>query len=202
MFPERFNWRAKSHPECGSYQEYPWVSHWMRQRKETSNRHPFVSASWLWMHYDVLLPTLTSLPSFPWLIAPFNCEPKSPSFLGLLLSEILSQLQKELLQWACYVAIWFQEWLRTALPLHILLPRTCGGVTRNAIPVCHVLLPFPQTSLGVQFSPFLTAFLRAICQGKGYRLKMKQPFHLLDKKRPGLPKFPSLSPENRTLGNK
>lgn len=87
-------------------------------------------------------------------------------------------------------------------PLHILLPRTCGGVARNAIPFCHVLLPFPQTSPGVQFSPLLTAFLRVICQGKGSRLKMKQPFHWLDKKRPGLPKFPSLSLENRTLGNK
>lgn len=201
MLPKRFNWGAKSHPECGCYQEYPWVSHWMRQKKETSNRHPFVSASWLWMHYDVLLPALISLPSCPRLTGLFNCEPKSPSFLGLLMSVILSQLQEELLQWSCYVAIWFQEWLRTDLP-YIFCFQELVVVARNAIPVCHVLLPFPQTSPGVQFSPLLTAFLRVICQGKGSRLKMKQPFHWLDKKRPGLPKFPSLSPENRTLGNK
>lgn len=116
MFPGRFNWGAKTHPECKCYQESPWVPQWMRQSKETSNQHPFVSASWLWMHYDALLPALTSLSFYPWLTTPFNCEPKSPSFLGLLLPVILSQLQEERLQWSCYVATWFQGWLRTALP--------------------------------------------------------------------------------------
>lgn len=67
---------------------------------------------------------------------------------------------------------------------------------------CRIFLLFLQPSPGAQFITSLTAPFRFIRQGTGSRLKMKQLFHLLDKRGPSSAKFPSLSLGNRTLGNK
>jgi hypothetical protein len=163
----------------------------MKWRKGTQYQHPFVFASWLLMHYDLLLlQTLTSIPSFPWwTVTPKLWASKSVLPRAALVSNFATAKRRVVTTVVMPLDHMTSRVTRDCPVLPILLPSACTDMARNEALGCHVLLPFPQMSPRAQFVSFLTAVLRVICQGKGSWLKMKQPFRLLDKKRPGLPNF-------------
>lgn len=67
-FPERFNWRGKTHPKCGQHCPWARVPDWLRRKKPAEHQCSSLSASWLWLPCDQLphAPTApSSLPSLP-----------------------------------------------------------------------------------------------------------------------------------------
>lgn len=92
--PEKFNWRGRTHPECGQHHPIDWGLKLGERRKWAESQHASLSASCLWKQCDQLphAPAIILLCHDGWY--PKTVTTMNPFFLRFLLPATWSQ------QWA------------------------------------------------------------------------------------------------------